>query len=676
MARNVDSKCVYPQWPEHNAGAAEATQPDSEAVTNLADSLGYSSLNKIKTTLDDLQQQGNGPSPGHLGSATWSRPSKSPLPAASISSPSSYDDLAARLPSEAVVDDITSLFFAEADWYFSVLDQPYYDELYALWKCRNSSPANNVSSLPRFVPDRPVFVQGNDEITYFPALLFQILALTLNFLPNSCLSRDLLKLNDHTAADRLSKYYSDTGNEVMAVLGRVDAPITAVLADLLRCAWLKNSGLGMHSWHALSDAIRQAQNLGLHEQQDVQKGLDVDETIRRLWYDEHRRRVWVSLFAWDAHMALMLGRSRMINAEDCTAQTPMDCDVPPNPAQVVPAPAIVSGRPSMYTSQLFKYTIARKIHEAMSSKALKSPCKDYSVVTKLHDDVHTLVDALPVTARQDNPDTLWDSRYPNLAKQRQHIAIMADSFILALHRPHSTLRQASRKEAISAALRSLTAQQCLFELCNEHHYKIHTLVFYIVDAVVFLTSMVLMYCKPASPTDTAEGKSDIPIHDIRFALLQAVTRMGCMRSRSDVAREGEKVLKRCSDLVAKREAESRVRSQNSLHTQQTATADSARPGHYHNFLTDAPPELNVTHDLANQTFGHSYSAPATSLLDGRTSLSSSNFRSDILPEYLGNTASVSDGANMAVWMERNGFVDDTLLQQGITPYQNFPTWEQ
>lgn len=664
MARNVDNKCVYPQWPEHNVGAVEEAQANSEAVMSLADSLGYSSLNKIKSTLDDLQQQGNGPSLGHDRPATWSRPSKSPLTAVNISSSSSYDGLVARLPSEAVVDDITRLFFAEADWYFSVLDLPYYDELSALWKSRNPSPATNVSSVPRPVPERPIFVRSDNEITYFPALLFQILALTLHFLPNSCLSRDLLKLNDHREADRLSKYYSDTGHEIMAILGRVDAPITAVLADLLRCAWLKNSGLGMHSWHSLNDAIRQAQDLGLHEQQEVQKGVDVDETIRRLWYDEHRRRVWVSLFAWDAHMALMLGRSRMINAEDCTAQTPMDCDVPQNPAQVVPAPAIVSGRPSMYTSQLFKYTIARKIHEAMSSKALKSPCKDYGVVTKLHDDIYTLLDALPAATRQDNPDTSWDSQYPNLAKQRQHIAIMSESFILALHRPHSTLRRASRKEAITAALRSLTAQQCLFELCNEHHYKIHTLVFYIVDAVVFLTSMVLMYCKPPSSMDTAEDKSDIPIHDIRFALLQAVTRMGCMRNRSDVAREGEKVLKRCSDLVAKREVESRAQSQNSVYTQQTASANGSKPGHYHNFLTDAPPELNVSHDLASQNFSESYTAPATSLQNDPSSLPSDDFSSDLLPEYLGGTAAAYDPANMATWMERNGFVDDTLLQQG------------
>lgn len=676
VARNVDSKCVYPQWPEHTEGVADEGKPDVDVVVNLADSLGYSPLNKIKSTLDDLQQQqGRWPSPIHQGSTSWSRlPKSTPLGLNSESS-ASYDSLVARLPSDVVVQDISRLFFDEADWYFCVLDQPYYYELYNLWKSRNSSTGPNARNLSRPVPEKPIFVRNEDEIRYFPALLFQVLALTLHFLPNSCVSRDLLNLNDHVVADRLSKYYSDTGLEIMATLGRVDSPISAVLTDLLRCAWLKNSGLGTHSWHALGDAIRQGQNLGLHEQQEVSKGVDIDETIRSLWYDEHRRRVWVSLFSWDAFMALMLGRSRMINAEDCTSQTPMDCDIPLDAAQVVPAPAIVSGRPSMYTAQLFKFAIARKIHEAMSSKALKSPCKDYNRIAKLHADVLAIVDNLPAAARQTNPDINWDSMYPNLAKQRQHVAIVAESYILAVHRPHSTSQQASRKEAITAALRSLTAQQCLFELCNEHHYKIHTLAFYTIDAVIFLTSMVLMYCKPASQSNITDENSDIPVHEIRFALLQAVTRMGCMRGRSDVAREGEKVLKRCSELVAKREREYRARFQDPVPAQQTAPATGPQPIHYHNFLTDAPPELNVATDLANSTSSREFdSVPATSSLDDPTALLSSDFLSDFSPEDFGDTMFAGARANMAVWMERNGFVDDTLLQEGLTPYQSFSSW--
>lgn len=46
---------------------------------------------------------------------------------------------------------------------------------------------------------------------------------------------------------------------------------------------------------------RQAQNLGLHLQRRISCGSEetLHSSLRDLWYDEHRRRLWVSLFAWD-----------------------------------------------------------------------------------------------------------------------------------------------------------------------------------------------------------------------------------------------------------------------------------------------------------------------------------------------------------------------------------------
>jgi hypothetical protein len=719
VARNVDRKCVYPSWPEHGAAVVEvqSEEPkveDEHVVVNLADSLGYSSLNKIKGTLDDLQHE-----PGN-GVAI----NGSPRAALQTTESSTYDEMVARLPSSLIIDDIARIFFIEADWYFCVLDRPYYEELYNLWKSRRPSCRNKIN-LPS---NEPVFVRNSAEVRYFPALLFQVLALTLHFLPTSCIARDSLELKDHRAADKLSKYYSDSGAEIMGQLGRIDSPISAVLADLLRCAWMKNSGLGTHSWHSLSDAIRQAQNLDLHEQQEIPRGGPIDSTIKDLWYDEHRRRVWTSLFAWDAHMAVMLGRSRMIHADDCTAKAPMDCDIPTDPSQIVPVPAIVSGQPSMYTSQLFKYTIAQLLHRAMSSRALKSPCRNYAVITNLHAACQALLDGLPSYSRSIDPDTSFDASYPNLAKQRQQIAIIASAFFLAIHRPHATARPASRSEAIAAALAGLTAQQCLFELCAEHHYKIHTLVFYTVDAVIFLTGMVLMYCHPALPTNnttsvTAVTTHDIPLPAIRYALLQAVSRFSIMRHRSDVAREGEKVLRRCSDLVARRERDCRARVATlpqGHHAVPVSTKGSA-PNGFVNFLTDPMPEAskaatestlssvtpeqtpregNARDEAAAPGNYHATVGPGLDSgnngmwmfepsLDGpglgtEKANGSTEMQFDVdlplnldldagpLPDYLngeGNfgkasmntNMSVDMNMNMALWMEQNGFVDDALL---------------
>jgi hypothetical protein len=681
VARNVDKKCVYPTLSEHDNGSVpEPTRTESATTSvNLADSLGYSTHNKIKGTLDDLQLENANPQVSSRGDRDYGNETE----------PVSYESLVARVPCEAIITDIARIYFSETDWYFCALDEPYFNELYQLWKSQKPTRNSKIT----ITPSECVLVRDAEEVRYFPAILFQLVALSLHFVPTSCVTRDLLKLKDHRAADRLSKYYSDTGLALTALLGRIDSPIAAVLADVLRCAWLKNSGSGSRSWHALSDAVRQAQNLGLHEHRDVPRNGPVDETIRALWYDEHRRRVWASIFMWDAYMALMLGRSRMINVDDCTVQTPMDCDIPLNPMQVIPSPAIVSGRPSTYTSQIFKYKVAFKIHEAMSLRALKSPCKDYSVVTRLHADVDKLVDELPDTVRQTNPDTSWDVQYPNLAKQRHQIALVASSFILAIHRPHATTRPESRKEAIAAALRGLTAQQCLFEYCSEHHYKIHTLTFYTIDMVIFLTSMVLMYC---NPTASGDEVYDVTIHDIRYALLQAVNRMSLMRSRSDVAKEGDKVVRRCSDLVAKREREYRARFARPVPPPavlQQQSNGSNGTGGYINFLTDFMPHSGGSTGITPSETDSSasdgaqkqstasagvqaypdYHAPAMNtqmhvpgyvagaLKDGNLNSWPLEFDFEPLPEYLHSVDFASDKANTATWMEQNGFMDAALL---------------
>jgi hypothetical protein len=668
--------------------------------------------------LFDNPEQSNDGSPG---AAVPKRYPATPLVDGATFGPSSYDSIIAHIPSDAVVDDITTILFGEADWYFSVLDKPYFDELRRLWDLRKAHGDDSVRDVLARGSDRPVFVRDESEVQYYPTVLFQVMALALHFLPTSCPTRDILKLHSHAEADRLSKIYSDTGQELMKILGRIDSPITGVIADVMRCAWLKNSGLGSHSWHALNDAVRQAQDLGLHLQSDVETDGTIEQTVRALWYDEFRRRVWVCVFTWDAHMALNLGRTRMINVGDCTVQKPMDCNIPDNPAQVVPVPATVTGRPSMYTCQLFKYTTGLKIHEILSSGALRSPVKDYSLVTRLHNDILAMVDELPPASRQDSPDTQFDVAYPNFAKQRLQISIVAQAVLMALHRPHVTQHKVSRDAAIDAALKILDASQSLFEFCGEHHYRIHTLIFHTIDSTIFLTSMVLRHYGQSEVTSPTSNGSSIssspgaddgfPMHAVRYALLQAVTRTNHMKSRSTVARAGDKVLRRCSELVAQREREARARitqqtSQTSSEGSTPKTANIARSATHHNFLTDAPPDM-PTHFpwmAANSAIPNTsndngrINGPATAF-PVNTSLASSNIdhlaissrhnadpyttttsyeqiEALNLPDYdtLFNETFIDSVSNTTVWMEQNGLFEQSSIMPVTLPPRSFETW--
>lgn len=188
-------------------------------------------------------------------------------------------------------------------------------------------------------------------------------------------------------------------------------------------------------------------------------------------------------------MALILGRPRTINRDDCSAKAPIDCNMPRDPSKLV-SPAAMAHRdqePFSYTPQIFHFEIAHKIHDMLSS------VKGYNQVEVLHNQVLSILDRLPPTMHPWNPDTSWDTRKPNFPKSRQHIASVASSFLMALHRPHVVVHARSRQAAIRAAPDTLQAQQRLFDLMSEHHYKIYGFSFYTIAAGIFLLAVTIGY---------------------------------------------------------------------------------------------------------------------------------------------------------------------------------------
>lgn len=218
-----------------------------------------------------------------------------------------YWNLVKQLPSHNVATELVGSFFSEVNWYLTVLEQYYFDKLLTSW--HDMSCALSEQADPKDL---------SRDLQYFPALLFQTLAMALQFLPPNTNSAETLQLKDPTACDRLSQKYSNLGLGIMALLGRHSSTIVAVQHDLMRAAWLKCFSRGTEAWYSLGNAIRlmlfpvrvrtkltneprQAQGIGLHLQSEVRQaeGGDVEDTLVRLWYDEYKRRLWVTLFVWD-----------------------------------------------------------------------------------------------------------------------------------------------------------------------------------------------------------------------------------------------------------------------------------------------------------------------------------------------------------------------------------------
>jgi hypothetical protein len=93
----------------------------------------------------------------------------------------------------------------------------------------------------------------------FPAL-FQVLAHALLFHPHDEFINSLMTMADMTFHD-LAVEYSDSGAELLALLGKKDITVAMVQAGLLRASFLKSSGKVVEAWHVLGATIRDAQKL-------------------------------------------------------------------------------------------------------------------------------------------------------------------------------------------------------------------------------------------------------------------------------------------------------------------------------------------------------------------------------------------------------------------------------
>lgn len=133
------------------------------------------------------------------------------------------------------------VFFDDVNWQYFILEKQYFNSLLTCW-C-----ATNVETLPHL--DHTEFER---ELYHFPALLFQVVGLAIQFLPLNSPAWEFLSQADKA----LCQTYSDIGVELMMLAKRGPVAITVIQADFLRASWLKNIGKGIEAWRGIGNAIR------------------------------------------------------------------------------------------------------------------------------------------------------------------------------------------------------------------------------------------------------------------------------------------------------------------------------------------------------------------------------------------------------------------------------------
>ncbi|KAE8372615.1 fungal-specific transcription factor domain-containing protein [Aspergillus bertholletiae] len=432
--------------------------------------------------------------------------------------------LISRLPPKQITDELIATFFLDVNWHYFIVEKLYFNDMFSRWYSAETSPVTYLSPYGL-----------SQELRYFPALLFQVIALSLQFLhPEAAAWRFL------GGEANLSQKYSDTGVELLELLEGQDTALTAVQASLLRASWLKNLGRGIDVWRSLGEAIRLSQELGLHRQQGFHQSSsdNVEESLGSFWYNEYKKRVWANLYTWDGLMALVLGRPMMINNCDCDTQLPIDCDIPDFPSRTVPMTLSTNPdkqRPTSLSASLVRYFISTKVHLIRELKLDTPYPVEYSMVGTLHEQVLTILTSTKPALRYQDPDTSCDSQYPYLPQQREELLTVVYTFLMALHRPHISSHMQSRRAVLQAAIIVLDSQQRLFDLTKLHHYMLCHLSFYTVDAAILLSVVTALY-----PQQSFEDMSNI-----HRALQQSIARLSMMAPVNPTAKSGLDVIQRC-----------------------------------------------------------------------------------------------------------------------------------
>lgn len=145
------------------------------------------------------------------------------------------------LPSTSVIKSLVDVFFTHYNPQLFILQRCYFEDFLFLWLGEQFTP-------PKYL-NAPEFTK--EEYT-FPALLFQVLGLAMQFISSE--EPVLQGMNKHQKDS--SQEYSEIGADLLRLFETRVFSVVAVQAYLLRSSWLKNIGRGVEAWHCLGTCLR------------------------------------------------------------------------------------------------------------------------------------------------------------------------------------------------------------------------------------------------------------------------------------------------------------------------------------------------------------------------------------------------------------------------------------
>lgn len=432
-----------------------------------------------------------------------------------------YKELVRRLPSQACIDILVQTFFSNINWQYDLLDEESFRE--HLDELAKITYSDIQVGFERLALGTLVFL----------ALLFQVLAHALLFHPpHDEIINSLMTMADMTFHD-LGAEYSDTGAELLALLGKKNIKIATVQAGLLRASFLKSSGKVVEAWHTLGTTIRDAQEIGLHTGRIVSEQSPIEPKRERHNVSLVGYKIWMVLHIWDVHMAVVLGRPIVTDLQiDRFSHTIVDDE---RRRELFSHWQTETDLPRPFDIIVAGYNVAyryfKDIHQ-MEHNGANS--QDYPTVERIHAAIKNNIQFLPSWCRLENPDTKFDRLHGCqwLPVAREGVSSLIHLVLLALHRPFIFSVANSRTEAVKAGISILHAQERLFQQSEAHQRKVFNPVYASFDAIVLIAALCIVF-----PNEDHERRTEC-INVVE----KGIQRLGIISQSNSVAKSAHGVV--------------------------------------------------------------------------------------------------------------------------------------
>lgn len=535
-----------------------------------------------------------------------------------------FKKLVRQLPPQGLAGILIETFFSQVNWQYDLIDETHFRRQWETWQ------------MVSYADIQEPFGRLEPEVLVFPALLLEVLAQALLFhRPRDERIKSLITVAGMTFPD-LAAEYSDTGFDLLTLLGKRNITIATIQAEILHASFLKSRGKVVDAWHVLGATIRDAQEIGLHTRRvTIHQSPPGPEQAHQL-STPVGHKIWVVLHIWDVHMAVVLGRpiatSLQMNDFACTIENDEQRDQsffrwkseidPPRPFDIILAGYNVA------------YQYFQDIHRLEQSGA---SIEDYPTVNRIQVAIKMNINLLPSWCRWDNPNLKFDHLHACqwLPIAREGLSSLIHLVLLTLHRPYIFTVAGSRTEALRAGISILRAQERLFLWTEPYQCKLFNPVYASFDAIVLIAAIYLAF-----PFENADQ-----IAESLEVLERGAQRLGIIGQFNPVAKSAHGVVRSLCHRLKHRLGISKPADITGLSFSNPNSIPSAAYSHP---SSDPPSALPFDDVIPPQ--------PTHDLFDGNISIA--EFTSIPTSGWLASDLSVTD--NPDAWSFQGNFADDSF----------------